>query len=755
MSLRSFKSLAVLLALIFAGCADSAFTSMQDDASFSDAPARMSEVASAPILRNPQFLENAYVTPAKHGDIAWGKGNGQASNGNGQTDGTTTDGTSTDGITYVDPDLLAIVDLDVYEADGITRRILDENGVSRRILDEYGVTRRVLEEYGVTRRVLEEYGVTRRVLEEYGITRRILDDYGVTRRIMDEYGITEADFDASFNEYLADITLRVRNDGSISVRIRGDKVTKILLEMGDDPDIEFVEPDPAAQMATLGTSMFNSNDDQFVPYGIDRIAARSASATPAGTHVYVLDSGILDHPDLRVRTRKDFTMLFTNRDQEVWDDTAYVSLGYFDPGTAGNPADDNGHGTHIAGTIGAKDNREGVLGVFEDVTIHSLKVLTADGRSDVTTIVAAIDYVRWQKANVHISGEPVLINLSLGMDTGSTQYNILDDAVQKAIDEGIVVVVSAGNDAEDASNYSPAHVADAITVGAYDHKDEFSDKFSNYGPAVDLLAPGHNIVSLPHLQGDADKNWRVVMTGTSMAAPHVTGAAAMYMAANRGATPAQVQQALKDGAQSGIIGVPSGTTDKSVHLGFMATTGVTRALTLHAAWDFNQSTITLRGDMSSGTDLTFSNADTGEQLARITSDRDGNYLMILSNVAVVPCSVAVEGGGQNLSVSLANAPLDCDDGTGPVMSTTPVTIGGTKYIARNRRFRADGTGPAGFTHTIYAADGSVYASVSADEFGGWAIDVRDVSWAPCSIMVSAGGQESPRVDVDNAPSSCR
>lgn len=741
--MRRFSKVFTLPALllfmgILAGCADSALTSLDQGEGTSAPTARAaSEISSAPILRNPQLLENAFVASSKHDDVAWGKGD----KGKGDSGGST----------YVEPDLLAIVDYNTYEADGITRRVLDEYAVTRRVLDEYGITRRVLDEYGITRRVLEEYGVTRRVIEEYGITRRILDDYGITRRVLDDYGITEAEFDASFDQYARDITLRVRHDGSISVRIKGEKVTSILLEMGDDPDIEFVEPDPAAQMSSLGTSTDRSNDDQFISYGIDRIAARAATANLSGTHVYVLDSGAYSHSDLQLESAKDFTMLFTNRDQEFWDtDEVTVSQEYFDPGTTGNAADENGHGTHVAGTIGAKNNKTGSLGVAPSIKIHSLKVLTAEGKSDVTTIVAAINYVIKQAETTHaLYSERVVMNLSLGMDIGSTQYNVLDETVQKAIDKGIVVVVSAGNDGADASTYSPAHVEDALTVGAYDHKDRFSERFSNYGPVVDLLAPGHEIVSLPHEKTDAQKNWRIIMSGTSMAAPHVSGAAAVYLAQNPNATPAEVAAALKGGAQGGITGVPSGTTDKTVHLEFMRVETADRPLALSSAdWESKESTIELKGDGAKGATVEAFNADTGDKLGEVTVHSDAKFYLHMNLPSAVPCRVRVEMNGQSAERNLYGAPTDCDDGsvTGPVQSATPVVIEKAKY-GKNKQITIEGTGPVGLTHTILDEQGVVYATPTADAYGNWKHQVKKPGYVPCSVTVQAGGNEA-RADVE-------
>ena len=143
---------------------------------------------------------------------------------------------------------------------------------------------------------------------------------------------------------------------------------------------------------------------------------------------------------------------------------------------------------------------------------------------------------------------------------GTAQYTALDEAVEASSDAGVVYVVAAGNTGKDASNVTPAHAASAITVGAFDTRGRFPS-FSNYGPLVDILAPGVDVVSLSRLSGP------VKMSGTSMAAAHVSGAAALYLAQNPTATPAQVRDALVANALPFAIETPPNTTDLSVWVG--------------------------------------------------------------------------------------------------------------------------------------------------------------------------------------------
>ena len=387
-----------------------------------------------------------------------------------------------------------------YEADGVTQRVLDKYGLTMDILEEYGVTRRVLDKYGITQRVLDEYGVTQRVLDKYGLTMDILEEYGVTRRILDKYGVTREQLEEEMNNFERDFRLKVRIDTTppgIFVSFSSDFLDEFLQAIMADLDIAFVEPDPGIDLVPLVRLPDDPNSTQVVPWNIDRVGG-SLGSFDDDVHVYLLDSGIYNN-DLNVVEQKDFTMLFENRDQETWDDSAIIEMPFFDPGEEGNPADETGHGTHIAGTIGAENDTDGIRGVAPGVQIHSLKVLTAEGRTDITTLVAALDYVTVQKlANPNT---PMIVNLSLGTDIGTSAYNVLDIAAARATENGVVVVVSAGNSGVDAATYSPAHAAEAITVGAYDRGDRFTS-YSNYGPAVDILAPGDWVVSLSHLEGD-------------------------------------------------------------------------------------------------------------------------------------------------------------------------------------------------------------------------------------------------------------
>jgi len=256
------------------------------------------------------------------------------------------------------------------------------------------------------------------------------------------------------------------------------------------------------------------------PWGIDRIDQRSLpldnryrySTGGAGVTVYVVDTGVRsDHLDFGGR----------------------VMAGY--NAASGDPAgsDCSGHGTHVAGTIGG-----GFSGVAKSVTIVPVRVFACGAAQTPTSVIIAA--LAWIVAD-HDAGEPAVANLSLG---GSADP-ALDAAANALIADGVTVVVAAGNEATDACASSPARVAGAITVGAVDSSDLLAS-FSNRGSCVDLFAPGVSIVSAGYLSANGLR----VMSGTSMASPHVAGAVALLLVEQPGLSPAQASTILTSRATS-------------------------------------------------------------------------------------------------------------------------------------------------------------------------------------------------------------
>lgn len=274
---------------------------------------------------------------------------------------------------------------------------------------------------------------------------------------------------------------------------------------------------------------------QEVPAGIRRVnATRNPMADIDGNDervdvdVMVIDGLVDRHPDLNVFRRSDCV-----------------------DGTI--PAVGDEHGTHVAGTIGAKDNDAGVVGVAPGARIWSVNVFEDDAASD-SWIACALDMAAANDVEV--------ANMSLGGDdidgVGGCRENILHDAVCRAVAAGVTVVVAAGNDGIDARLNEPANYDEVITVSALNDADgtPANDRlagFSNYGADVDIAAPGVNIRSTAPGGGLAS------LQGTSMAAPHVAGAAALYLAEHPNATPAQVRSALLDRRQAvALAGDPDG-----------------------------------------------------------------------------------------------------------------------------------------------------------------------------------------------------
>lgn len=250
-------------------------------------------------------------------------------------------------------------------------------------------------------------------------------------------------------------------------------------------------------------------------WGLDRIDQRALplnrtygfTRMGAGVDVYVVDTGIYTrHPD------------FAGRAVPGWD---YVD-------NDNTPQDCNGHGTHVAGTAGA-----GRYGVAKRVRLIAVRVLGCDGAGDTSHLVSGLGWV----VRHHRAGRPAVVNMSLGGPVSAA----LDAAVRSVLADGVSVVVAAGNDDADACSSSPGRVPGVLTIGASDRTDARAD-FSNYGSCVDLFAPGVGIASTWN-DGRAK-----VLSGTSMAAPHVAGAVALYLQTYPAATPAAVHRAIVGGA---------------------------------------------------------------------------------------------------------------------------------------------------------------------------------------------------------------
>ncbi|MGW6896535.1 S8 family peptidase [Streptomyces sp. NPDC054919] len=266
-------------------------------------------------------------------------------------------------------------------------------------------------------------------------------------------------------------------------------------------------------------------------WGLDRIDQTETAGDHAYTYpdsagdgvtAYVIDTGVrVTHKEFEGRASSGFDAVDN-------DDSA---------------DDGNGHGTHVAGTIAGA-----TFGVAKKAKIVAVRVLDDSGSGTTEQVAAGIDWV-----TAHHEG-PSVANMSLGGGADPA----LDAAVQKAIASGVTFAVAAGNESADAGEGSPARVPEAITVASSTVDDEQSS-FSNYGPVVDIYAPGSDITSSWNDSDDATNT----ISGTSMATPHVVGAAAVYLAGHPDATPAEVATALTDGATpDAISNATEGTPNK-------------------------------------------------------------------------------------------------------------------------------------------------------------------------------------------------
>lgn len=320
-----------------------------------------------------------------------------------------------------------------------------------------------------------------------------------------------------------------------------------------DPAVERVVPDvrvtaDSGRPITVGTDSVRSitvGADSVQPpsWGLDRIDQPALpldhSYTPSGdgtgVTVYVLDTGIrATHAQFagRVATGINFA--------------PHTSAA--NPSTAVDPADTSdcdGHGTHVAGTVGGS-----TTGVAGNVTLVPVRVLDCEGSGSLSDVIAGVD---WVTAH-HVT--PAVANMSLGAAAGAATA-VLDDAVDASIVAGVTYAVAAGNDGENACGQSPADVAQAITVGATTDRDATA-LYSNYGSCVDLYAPGSAITSAWHTSDTATQT----LDGTSMASPHVAGVAALVLQANPTASPALVRSTIREhDVQDVLSGVLTGAGD--------------------------------------------------------------------------------------------------------------------------------------------------------------------------------------------------
>ena len=336
--------------------------------------------------------------------------------------------------------------------------------------------------------------------------------------------------------------------------------TRRLALIRADSRVAYIEPDRTVQAIKGkppgkgggGGGDSGAAPPQVLPTGVDRA---EADLSPTAN----ID-GIDDRVDV------DIAIIDTGISTKHTDLNRYVGVNFVSSGKS-NGEDDNGHGSHVAGTTAALDNTIGVVGMAPGARLWAVKVLDRRGSGSLSGVIAGIDWVTGYASEIEVA------NMSLGFSGISAAFNT---AISNSVAAGIAYVVAAGNSGKDANGYSPANHPDVITVsaitdtdgigggygalssyGAYDRNedgildgaDDTFAFFSNYGSAVDIAAPGVDILS----------TWKGTgyntISGTSMAAPHVTGAAAVYLSLYPATTPTQLKAALISG------GTPQGAFD--------------------------------------------------------------------------------------------------------------------------------------------------------------------------------------------------
>ncbi|MGW3601700.1 S8 family peptidase [Micromonospora sp. NPDC005161] len=516
---------------------------------------------------------------------------------------------------------------------------------------------------------------------------------------------------------------------------------KAAARIAADPAVAYVEQNHTVSIAGTQTNPPS--------WGLDRIDQRNLPLnssytypnTASNVRAYIIDTGVLyGHNDFGGR-----------------------AVSGFDAVDGGSADDCNGHGTHVAGTVGGSS-----YGVAKGVQIVGVRVLNCQGSGTNAQVVAGID---WVTAN---AVKPAVANMSLGGGANSS----IDTAVTNSINSGVTYAVAAGNGnalgvRQNACNYSPARVASAITVGATQNNDAAAS-FSNFGTCVDILAPGVNITSAWYTGSSATNT----ISGTSMASPHVAGAAALVLSANPSWSPQQVRDNLVNNSTPNVVtNVGTGTPNRLLYVvngtppandfsvsvsptsgstapggsvtatvGTATTAGSAQSVSLSASGlpagataSFSPSTVT-SGGSSTLTIATSASTPAGSYPVTITGSGAAG-----TRTATYTLTVTGSGGGG----------CSGTNGTDVAIPDTGATVSGSITIAGcNRNASASSTVAVNIVHTyrgdlvidLVAPDGSAYrlknssyfdgadnvnttytANVSSEAANGtWRLQVRDV-----------------------------
>ncbi|GAB6263712.1 S8 family peptidase [Photobacterium sp. R1] len=304
-----------------------------------------------------------------------------------------------------------------------------------------------------------------------------------------------------------------------------------LAALRQDGQVDYIEQDQVISLDPVYAEAVDAQQSN-ATWGLDRVDQRNlplngsyvAQYNGTGVTAYVIDTGVTTtHSEFGGRARSGYD--FVDNDS--------------------NATDCNGHGTHVAGTIGGT-----TYGIAKNVSIVGVRVLSCSGSGTTSGVIAGVDWVK-QNAN-----GPSVANMSLGGGISTA----LDSAINSAISSGVSFMLAAGNENQDACNVSPARVAAGVTVGSTTSSDQRSS-FSNWGSCVDLFAPGSSITSAWY-----DGSYKTI-SGTSMATPHVAGIGALYLDENPGLSPAQLSQLLVLRGTSGKVSDTRNTVNKLAYSG--------------------------------------------------------------------------------------------------------------------------------------------------------------------------------------------
>ncbi len=430
--------------------------------------------------------------------------------------------------------------------------------------------------------------------------------------------------------------------------------SRALEALRNNPNVEFIEKD---------IEVFAHGTQTNATWGLDRIDQQALPLndmynyenTADNVTAYILDTGInYSHSDFSGRASFGFD--------------AY----------GGNGADCDGHGTHVAGTVGGD-----TWGVAKNVNLVAVRVLDCNGSGTLSGVIAGIDWV------TNNASGPSVANMSLGGGFSSS----LNTAVRNSVAAGVTYSVSAGNSNADACNYSPASTGEAITVGSTTSSDSRSS-FSNYGSCVDIFAPGSGITSAWVGSNTATNT----ISGTSMSAPHVAGVAALYLQNNTSATPAEVYTALFNNSTKNKVS--NSNTEKN-HL-------------LYSIFGSDGGGTDPEPDPNAAptADFTFSSTDLSVDFASTSTDSDGSIASYSWNFGdgstsstANPSHTYSTEGTYSVSLTVTDNDGDSDTATKSVQVTAPAP-------EPNNPPAADFTFTAtdlsvGFTNTSTDSDGSI------------------------------------------------